>query len=131
MRSRAKWASAASIGKVRDDWAVLRGRAGIAPPRPAALQGRSFDPARGTAGVPAEMSVVPRCLADGRDGCRFLGSRRGVGARDARGVVGCSRCARLAPIIRRRALGDCHTGIGRDFTLNPNNSPTDYTVTSW
>ena len=32
--------------KVRDDWAVLHGRAGVAPPRPAALHGRGFDPAR-------------------------------------------------------------------------------------
>ena len=94
MRSRAKWASAASMRKVRNDWAVLRGRAGIAPPRPAALHDRGFDPARGRAGSAAEMPVVPRCLADGRDGCRFLGCRRSMDARDARGVLGCSRGAR-------------------------------------
>ena len=94
MRSRAKWASAASTRKVRNDWAVLRGRAGIAPPRPAALHDRGFDPARGRAGSAAEMPVVPRCLADGRDGCRFLGCRRSMDARDARGVLGCSRGAR-------------------------------------
>jgi len=112
MRSRVRPASAVSTRTVCDDWAMLPGRPGVGPPRPAALQGRAFDFARGSAGVPAEMPVVRRSLADGCDGCGLLGSWRGLGVRDARGVLGCSRGVRRgidhsASRVRACASVDC------------------------
>src|SRR5690242_6499526 len=87
-RSCAKQANAASTRMARDDGAVLRGRGGIGSPRPAALEGSGFDPARGRTAIAAEMPAVPRCVADRGDGDWLLGSRRRVDARDARGVLG-------------------------------------------
>lgn len=65
--------SPATTRKVRDDWVVVGGRPGLAPPRPAALSGCRFHAARRTAGPAAEMPIVHRGVADGRDGCGFLG----------------------------------------------------------
>jgi hypothetical protein len=66
---------------VPDDRAMLHGRAGVGPPRPMALQGHSFDPARSRTGGSAEMPVVPRGVADRRDRYQFPGQSRCMGTR--------------------------------------------------
>lgn len=85
---------------------MLRGWGDIEPSRPAALQGRGFDPARSSGGVAAQMSVMSRRVVDCCDRHRLLGSRRKVGERDAHAVYGCRDSARLnadrlAPHVKR------------------------------
>ena len=77
----------AAMRGVPHERAVLLGRAGAAPARPPALQGQRFDPAGGLADANAEMPVMPRGLADYRDGRQFLGNRRRVAALGYHAVV--------------------------------------------
>ena len=110
MSNRAKRVRAVSMRKPCESGTMLYAeRGGIALPRPAPVRGPGFDPTRGSHRVSAQMPLVPRCLADSRDGCRFLYGRRGVGAWGARGLLGCSRGGRrnagpsAAGVVRSRS----------------------------